>query len=68
MEKLGVIERVTEPTCWCAGMVVLLNSNGKVRICVDLTKLNTSVKRERHLLPAVEQTLAQLAEAKVFSN
>ncbi len=68
MEKLGVIEKVTEPTCWCAGMVVVPKANGKVRICVDLTRLNESVKRERHPLPAVEQVLAQLAEGKVFST
>ena len=43
-------------------------SNGKVRICVDLTKLNESVHRELHPLPAVEQTLAQIAGAKVFSK
>ena len=40
----------------------------KVRICVDLTRLNQSVCRERHPLPAVEQTLAQLASARVFSK
>ena len=42
--------------------------NNTVRICVDLTHLNKSVCRERHPLPAVEQTLAQLAGARVFSK
>ena len=37
-----------------------------VRICVNFTKLNESVQRERHPLPAIEQTLAQLAGAKFF--
>ena len=68
MEQLGVIARVDQPTDWCAGMVVVPKQNGKVRICVDLTKLNESVRRERHPLPAVEQTLAQLAGAQVFSK
>ncbi|KAL7870545.1 hypothetical protein SRHO_G00080420 [Serrasalmus rhombeus] len=40
----------------------------EVRICVDLTKLNESVKRERHILPSVEHTLGQLEGAKVFSK
>ena len=40
----------------------------KVCICVDFTKLNQSVKRERHMLPAVERTLGQLQGAKVFSK
>lgn len=68
MEKLGVIAKVTEPTEWCAGMVVVPKGNGEIRICVDLTRLNECVCRERHPLPAVEQTLAQLAGARVFSK
>jgi hypothetical protein len=67
MQSLGVISKVDQPTDWCAGMVVVVKPN-KVRICVDLTKLNLSVKRERHILPAVEETLAQLKEAHVFSK
>ena len=68
IEAMGVISKVDEPTDWCAGLVVVPKSNGQVRICVDLTKLNESVCRERHLLPSVEQILAQLEGAKVFSK
>ena len=68
MEALSVIAKVTEPTEWCAGMVVVPKANGQVRICVDLTKLNESVRREQHPLPAVDQVLAQLAGTKVFSQ
>ena len=63
-----MIVRVSEPTEWCTGMVVVPKVNNKVQICVDLTRLNESVCRERHPLPAVEQTLAQLAGAKVFTK
>ena len=68
MEALGVIHKVNVPTDWCAGMVVVSKSNNKVRICVDLTKLNRSVCHERHILPSVEQTLAKLKGAKIFSK
>ena len=68
MEALGVIAKVNEPTAWCASMVVVPKANGKVRICVDLTQLNQSVRREKHPLPAVEPTLAQLAGARVFTK
>ena len=61
-----MVSRVREPTEWCAGMVVVPKTDSSVRICVDLTRLNESVRRERHPLPAVEQTLAQLAGARVF--
>ena len=63
MERMGVVSRVKEPTD-CGGS----KDRGKVRICVDLTRLNESVRREYHLLPAVEQTLAQLAGARVFTK
>ena len=68
MEKMGVIARVDEPTDWCAGMVVVPKPDGKVRICVDLTKLNENVRRERHLMPATDQILAQLSGACIFSK
>ena len=42
-----------------SGMVVVPKSNGQMRLCVDLTKLNQSVCRERYPLPAVEQIHAQ---------
>ena len=42
-KKAGVILKVTEPTLWCAGMVVVLKQGGAVRVCVDLKGLNKNV-------------------------
>ena len=45
----GVIEPVgDEHADWCHPLVVVRKSNGKPRICVDLTKLNTYVQRPVH--------------------
>jgi len=70
METMGVISKVTKPTPWCAGLVVVPKavSKEKLRLCVDLTSLNQWVKRERHILPAVDDTLAAFLGAKVFSK
>ena len=68
MEKIGVISKVKEPTPWCAGMVVVPKKSGAVRICVDLKALNENVLRETHPIPKVDDTLAQLTEAAVFSK
>ena len=68
MEEAGVISKVTQPTPWCARMVVVPKKSGKVRICVDLKPLNASILREVHPLPKVDETLAQLSGAKVFSK
>ena len=48
-----VIVRVEQPTDWCVHMFVVPKKDD-VRICVDLTKLNESVRRERHEMPSVE--------------
>ena len=68
METAGVISKVSEPTPWCAGMVVVPKRSGSVRICVDLKPLNQSMLREVHPLPKVDETLAELAGAKFFSK
>ena len=67
-EKLGVIRRVNVPTKWCTGMVVVPKPDGRIRICVDLTKLNQNVQRECHPIPSVDHTLAQLGGAQIFSK
>ena len=55
-------------TEWCAPMVVVPKANGEVRICVDLTRLNKAVCRERIMLPTVDRMLSQMAGARVFSK
>ena len=68
MESLGVISKVSEPTSWCAGMVIVPKCSGDVRLCVDLKALNESVMRKAHSIPKVDSTLAQLSGAAVFSK
>ena len=68
MESLGVISKVNDPTEWCAGMVVVPKTSGDVRICVDLKALNESVMRETHPIPKVDDTLAQLSGAALFTK
>ena len=68
MESLKVISKVTQPTDWCAGMVVVPKRSGEVCICVDLKPLNECVLREVYPIPKVDETLAQLLGASVFSK
>ena len=68
MLKEAVISQVETPTDWCSGIVVVPKSGGRVRTCVDLSRLNESVCRERLILPSVDYTLGQLAGAKVFTK
>ena len=52
MRQLGVIVPVREPTDWCSGMVVVPKPQDKVMICVDLAKLNKSVRCMTRTPPA----------------
>ena len=63
-----MISKVDTPTPWCAGMVVVPKKDKTVKICVDLKPLNANVLKETHPLPKVDDTLAQLAGAKIFSK
>ena len=68
MESMGIIEKITEPTEWCAPMVPVIKKNGKIRICVDLKRLNENVKREKFILPTLDDILPKLAKSTVFSS
>ena len=56
------------PTPWCVSMVILPKKTGSVRVCVDFILLNEHVLREVHPLSKVDEILAQLTGAKVFSK
>ena len=68
LEELDIIRPVETPTDWCAPIVAVPKANGKVRICIDFTKLNESVRRENFTLPTTDQLLAQLDGATVFTK
>lgn len=68
MVETNVISPIIEPTDWVAPLVVVPKRNSTVRICVDFSRLNNSVKREYFPIPPVEDTLAKLKGGKVFSK
>ena len=49
-------------------MVVAPKTNGDVRMCADLTKLNKNVKKENFPMPRVEKIFATLEGSRVFSK
>ena len=49
-------------------MEVTPKSNGKVRVCVDLTKINEYVQCKNHPLPFVDVTLRKLTRVKYYTK
>ena len=67
MEEAGVIVCQTEPTEWVSSMVTVIKPS-KIRICIDPRDLNQAIKREHYLMKTIEEVVAEIPGAKVFST
>ena len=66
--RLGVLEKIEEPTQWVSQMAVAMKKSGELRICIDPQALNQALVRERYMLPTFEDVLPSLSGAQVFSK
>ena len=62
-----ILKPVDAPTDWVSSMVVVMKSNGKIRLCIDPKPLNQALKRNHYPLPVIDDLLPELSKAKVFS-
>ena len=70
-QKQGIIGIQTKPTDWCAAIVVTSKKDPtKIRLNVDLTKVNPYVKRERYqsLTPAEQVVDIAKSGARYFTS
>lgn len=64
LQNQDIIAPVTEPTEWCAPIVVTPKKNSdNIRMCVDLSHLNRYVQRERYQTPTPAEAIADIAAA-----
>lgn len=69
MEVNDVVAKVTVPSDWVHPLVVVSKPNGKLRICVDLTKLNIHVKRPTHPLRTTRDAIGDVSSrSRLFST
>ena len=68
MENAGVIRKITDPTIFCAPMVVAYKKSGDIRICADFRKLNQNIEREQFQMPTFEEMSAKVSNPKFFSQ
>ena len=63
----GIITPVTKPTEWCAPIVVTPKKDSdRIRMCVDLSKLNKYVLRERYRSTTPAEAVADIAQTKAW--
>ena len=70
LQQQGIIAPVTEATRWCAPIVVMpKKGTDHIKMCVDLSKLNRFVLRERYQSPAPTEAVTDITanEAKYFT-
>ena len=67
MESLGVISKVSEPTSWCAGMVVVPKQSGDVRICL-MDDILVFGKTQLEHVQRLADVLKRLESANVTLN
>ena len=70
MEREGVISPLgDEPSQWCHPLVLVPKSNGGIRICVDLVKLNKHVDRAFYPMKTPKEAVAAVPRtARYFST
>ena len=68
LQDLDIIEDVDGPTPWVSPLVAVPKSNGDIRVCVDMRRVNEAILREHHPIPTLEETLQDLNGATVFSK
>ena len=68
MRKLGVIEKMDEPSEWVSSLVVARKANGSLRVCLDPKDLNRATKRPHHRLITPEEVTHQLSGSTMFSK
>lgn len=69
MLKGEIIERCTEPSEWCHPIVIVRKKDSnEPRMTVDMTKLNSQVKRPVHPMRSPRDVIASMAGARFFTK
>ena len=62
----GFIEPSQAP--FASPILFVRKANGSLRFCIDYRKLNALTRKDRYPLPLIDETLARLRRAKIFTK
>jgi transposase InsO family protein len=62
----GFIEPSQAP--FAAPVLFVKKPNGGLRFCIDFRKLNNLTRKDRYPLPLIDETLARISRAKIFTK
>ena len=66
IEKAEVVVNQKEPTDGVNSIVAVVKPN-KLHICIHLQDLNEAIRREHFLMTTIQEVVADMPQAKVFS-
>ena len=67
LQSLDLIEDVTGPTPWISRTTFSPKPNGDYRYCIDSREINKAIRRQRYIMPTLEDILTQVTGSQVFS-
>jgi hypothetical protein len=53
---------------FAAPVLFVRKANGSLRFCIDFRKLNQITRKDRYPLPLIDETLARISKAKIFTK
>jgi hypothetical protein len=53
---------------WGAPVLSVKNKDGKLRLCIDFSKINNVIVKNKYPLPRIDDLFDQLKDAKIFSK
>ena len=56
-----------EHTEWVSPIVVVPKKNGKLRVCVNLKKVNSTTIRDNYPLPITDHVIVRVADKEAYS-
>ena len=66
LKEVGFIYEI-EHTEWVLPLVVVPKKNGRLRVCVNLKKVNTATIKDHYPLSITDRVLEKVAEAEAYS-
>ena len=66
MKEVGFIYEI-EHTPWMLPIVVVPKKKGKLRVCINLKKVNAAPIRDHYLLPITDHVIERVAREEAYS-
>ena len=66
LKEAGFIFEI-EHLPWVSPLVAVLKKNGKIRLCINLKKVNATTIRDHYPLPIIDHVIKHVAGAEAYS-